>query len=514
MAASDLARYVVKQKVREIGGYLAVFAAHQRMLERDVELRVLQTLVDESSEMYAKFQAECRALAGLDHPGILKVLDLGHAGDRVFYVTDPPPGLPLREYLAQGQAPPDVAIEVGVQLGQALEHLHARGLVHRGLSLGGVNYDLVSGRVVICDFSLLKSSSFNVPSLRDVVDADSFEALPERAYNWPIDARSDIFLTGALMYALVTGVDPLSAQVLARTVDYQFTAPVARNPDCPAELERFLMRALARQPDERFQTAADFVKELEAVRRKLLVKKASRGLPPVAATGMHPVALAPSTSEPPAQVALTSAAPRTEARAAAAAEPSCGRDPDELASVPPLKLLAGAVLTITLLALIKLSSSSEAPVAPTAPSTPVASGTTSGDSGKVTFRPGTASPATELPSDSRPESGPSDSFGGAPAAAVDSAGRPQPLVPGDIRSLVDAAKAEPTSPKTFNARWDALRAWADELPSKPGSLPPISPMELTTVRLKIYREPRDACLDLDEMISKAAEAVGVARSEE
>ncbi len=510
MAASDLARYVVKQKVREIGGYLAVFAAHQRMLERDVELRVLQTLVDESSEMYAKFQAECRALAGLDHPGILKVLDLGHAGDRVFYVTDPPPGLPLRDYLAQGQAPPDVAIEVGVQLGQALEHLHARGLVHRGLSLGGVNYDLVSGRVVICDFSLLKSSSFNVPSLRDVVDADSFEALPERAYNWPIDARSDIFLTGALMYALVTGVDPLSAQILARTADYQFTAPVARNPDCPAELERFLMRALARQPDERFQTAADFVKELEAVRRKLLVKKASRGLPPVAATGMHPVAAAPATPESPAQAPPASVVPRLDARSAAATETSASRDPDDLVSVPPLKLLAGAVLTITLLALIKLGSSSEAPVAPAAPSTPAASGATSGDSGKVTFRPGTSPPAPEPPSDSRSP----ESFGGAPPAAVDSAGRPQPLVPGDIRSLVDAAKAEPTSPKTFNARWDALRAWADELPSKPGSIPPISPMELTTVRLKIYREPRDACLDLDEMISKAADAAGVVRSEE
>ncbi|MBI3892376.1 MAG: protein kinase [Candidatus Wallbacteria bacterium] len=483
MAASDLAKYVVKQKVREIGGYLSVFAAHQRKLDRDVELRVLQTLVDESSEMYEKFQAECRALASLDHPGILKVLDLGHAGDRVFYVTDPPPGLPLKEYVSQGQAPPDVAIEVGVQLGQALEYLHARGLVHRGLSLGGINYDLVTGRVVICDFSLLKSSTFNVPSLRDMVDTDTFEALPERAYNWPVDARSDIFLAGSILYALITGEDPLAPASLSRTVDYQFTVPVAKNPECPAELERFILLAAARQPEERFQTAADFVKELEAVRRKLMVKKASRGLPTLMYAGVHPTIPAPE------------AAAGSEARPAAALSTGTSRrlpavEPPPR-SGPSLPLVAGGVFVAALLLVWKLSSST-APPEPEALPSPKIARAGSIPAGRVAFKPG-ATVKLE----------PGDSAGG---AAQDSASQAPPA---DIHALIEAARAEATSPKNFNARWDTLRAWADETTTKPGATPPISPMELTTVRLKIYREPAEACSDLDDMIKKAEEAEGV-----
>ncbi len=512
-----MSKYVVKQKLGEIGGYLVVFAAHQKGLERDVELRVLQALVDEDSDVYVKFQAECKVLAGLDHPGILKILDLGHSEKRVFYVTDPPPGVPLKETIGQGALPADVVIEVGVQLGQALDHLHARGLVHRGLSLAGIHYDLVTGRVVICDFSLLKSPTGNVPSMRDLVDTDSFEALPERACNWPIDARSDVFLAGAILYAMLTGQDPLAPANLTRVPDYQFQAPGIINPDCPLELDKFVLKAMAKQPDARHQSAVEFVRDLENVRRRLVVRKASRTLP-VMATGIQQALQAAaagagraSQEEPPASPASPNLLDTLKQRMQGA-----GR-PDRQESLPPVVVLGGGVVLILLAAAIKLAFLPERP--PEAPK-PVVASTRKGarlKASQVKYTPSTATAGAALPAAAEtvpaaraaePEPAPEAEEQPPPerplaAPVLPEAGGGAPAAPGDIGSLVTEAAENPTTQKTFNGRWEALRTWAEQMPPPgPGVAQPFSPIDLTAVRLKVYRDPKEACADLDEMFRK------------
>jgi serine/threonine-protein kinase len=518
-----MSKYVVKQKLGEIGGYLVVFAAHQKGLERDVELRVLQALVDEDSDVYAKFQAECKVLASLDHPGILKILDLGHAEKRVFYVTDPPPGVPLKETIAQGALPADVVLEVGVQLGQALDHLHARGMLHRGLSLAGIHYDLVTGRVIICDFSLLKSASGNVPSMRDLVDTDTFEALPERACNWPIDARSDVFLAGAVLYGMLTGQDPLAPANLTRVPDYQFQAPGIVNPDCPLELDKFVLKAMAKRPDERHQSAAEFVRDLENVRRRLVVRKASRTMP-VMATGLQQALQAAAAS--------AGRAGQEDAASASSAPPAVATPtlfdslkqrvqsasrPGQQDSLPPAVVLGGGVVLILLAAFIKLAF---LPDRPPEPPKPVVASTRKGarlKASQVKYTPSTAAasavaapPSEPAPVARAPESEPEPGSEEKPpperplaTPVLPESGGGSTAASGDLGSLVTEAAENPTTQKTFNGRWEALRTWAEQMPPPgPGVTQPFSPIDLTAVRLKVYRDPKEACADLDEMFKK------------
>ncbi len=488
MAGPEFSKYVVKQKLRDVGGYLTVFSAHQRGLDRDVELRVLQAVVEPESGVYAKFQAECRALANLDHPGILKILDLGHSSQRIFYVTDPPTGITLKEYIAQGQAPIEVVLEVGVQLGSALEYLHGKGLFHRGLSLAGVNYDLITGRVLISDFSLLKNVVGGVPSMRDLVDTDAFEALPERSRGGEADGRSDIFLVGAILHALLTGQDPLAPQQLARTVEFQFPPPSEKNADVPVELDRLVAKAMSREPEERQESPARLIRDLENARRRTIVRQVSRH------TSVQTV-MSKRESAASAALAADGGGPPAISRETVLASPV---GPSRSAGLPlpgpgGMGAIAGAFILgvgISLFALkTLLVSDSEQPAR----------------SGQGALRPSSSrslGAGRSGGSIRAASSGGSVRLGPISGAGQDIDGKE--ATPTDIGELVAFVATSPTDEENFSARWEALRAWVETLPTAGQDLP-FRPLMLTTVRLKIYRDPIDACLELDTLLEQVGE---------
>ncbi len=464
----EFVKYQVRRKLREIGAYQVVFEAWDPGLERAVELRVLRTAVDEASDAVEKFRGECRALAALDHPSFLKILDVGHTRDHVFYVTDPPTGTSLAEYSALGPVPPEAVIEIGDQLAQALEYLHGRGLLHRGLTLSGISYDLATGRAIISDYSVLKPMRGIAPTLQSMVGAEVLEAVPERVAGRPLDERSDLFLLGSLLYTLLSRVDLLAPQNLGRWPSYAFPPVTDFAPDCPRELGDFLVRTLARDPAERPASASAFGEELRAVRRKQLVRRVSQATSHVSVSGIRP---APALGSGTRKSAALVVAP-------VAAEPA-----RESAAVPR-PLLAG-LLALPLAAALGWAAwvglGAEEPSSPRA---------------DFAARTRPAGPESRQVAAAAPVQ---------PAVAESSSGGSPGRDPADVVALAEEARARPTDRGTFLRRWDGVCAWADRAagPTAAGPLP-FPPRELTRLRMLSFRDMPEACRQLDKLLEPFA----------
>ncbi|MBI3891167.1 MAG: serine/threonine protein kinase [Candidatus Wallbacteria bacterium] len=446
MTSADENRYIVKRELIEIGGYMTVYSAEDRALDREVRLHVLQAAVGEDSEAYVKFRAECRALAGLSHPGILEVLDFGRSEDRVFYVTNRAPGLPLAEFVAEGPLEPEVVVEFGVQLAETLAYLHSQELLHRGLSLSGVHFDVDSGQVVICDFSLLKDLAGGIATLPALLGAVRLHLLPERQQGKPADPRSDVFLAGALLYALACGRDPLAPKYLTEEMRLALKPVTELNPECPASLERVILRALEVDPAQRPSSALELARELESVRRKLLARKLSRPLP---------------------AVPRLPAAPRSDGAGTVREPEGAGNWLAAFSTGPRLGAVVAATFCVTAFAALVTRPAAEAP------SPPATRGTVAT----------VASPAA----------------GHAPPVQVLSP--PAGGVPG-IARVAALSLREPTTETTFNDRWSALADWVSDLPS--AGPRPFERRDLVTLRMKVYDQPIEAFSELDRLIAVAA----------
>ncbi len=254
-----------------VGGMASVYRATDRVLQRTVAVKVLSAPYDQDPAFVERFRHEARAAAGLSHPNIVAVFDSGSEGGVHYIVMEYVPGETLADTLRrQGVLEPGRAAEVGRWVCEALEAAHARGLVHRDVKPANV---LISreGLVKVADFGIAKAAATSTLTGSGPLLGTAAYLSPEQAQGGPVDARSDVYALGCVLYELLTSAPPFVADspvaVAARQVAEAPISPSRRNPQVGEALEAVVMTALAKQPARRYQTASAMGHDLERIVR-------------------------------------------------------------------------------------------------------------------------------------------------------------------------------------------------------------------------------------------------------
>ncbi len=257
-------RYELKDVVGT-GGMSSVYRAHDTLLERNVALKLLHEHHSRDDGYVERFRYEARAVAQLSHPNIVTVIDRGEDGGRQFIVFEYVEGENLKELVGRGQLPVRRTLELGLEVGRALEFAHAQGLVHRDVKPQNV---LLSGdgRAKVTDFGIARALDTIGMTQTGTVLGTSHYIAPEQARGERVDTKTDVYSFGVVLFELLTGEVPYDGDSFLTVVMKHVHDPVpsvsSRRPDCPLRLAGLVESCLAKDPAER-PTMADCVRELQ-----------------------------------------------------------------------------------------------------------------------------------------------------------------------------------------------------------------------------------------------------------
>jgi eukaryotic-like serine/threonine-protein kinase len=293
------------------GGMARVYVATDRVLERQVAVKVLSPSDAQDPLFVERFRREARAAARLNHPNIVAVFDSGSDADQPYLVMEYVPGQSLAQLLArQGRLTPRRAVELAIQVSAALAAAHAQGLVHRDIKPANVLVD-PDGQVKVTDFGIVKASAATTLTGTGTVLGTAAYLSPEQAQGGPVDARSDLYGLGCVLYELVcgsppfgSGIDRSPVAIATRHVSEPPEPPSARNRQVAPALEAVVLTALAKDPAQRYQSAVELQDALERV----LAGEAAPALPTVptepllappsrTGTGTTPTATGPAAGD-------------------------------------------------------------------------------------------------------------------------------------------------------------------------------------------------------------------------
>ena len=262
-----LGRYQVIEQIGR-GGMATVFRALDPSLKRDVAIKVLPSYMSEDPSFVDRFSHEAQAVAGLVHPNIIRVYDFGEDKGFSFIVMEHVTGGTLVDRLDQ---PLEISEALGFTrpLGEALQYAHGQGVIHRDIKPSNVLLD-EAGRPILADFGLARmlEGSAYLTQGGEVLGTAEYMA-PEQALGRQADQRSDMYSLGIVVYQMVVGHTPFKADTPSATLMAHIHQPVPRpeglDPAVAPRLEPVLMRALAKEADDRFQSPLELTEALESV---------------------------------------------------------------------------------------------------------------------------------------------------------------------------------------------------------------------------------------------------------
>lgn len=260
------------------GGMAVVYKATDLRLNRFVAVKILRDELARDEEFRARFQTEAQAVAMLSHPNIVSVYDVSHSDDVEYIVMELIEGVTLMQYmLKKGVLGWKEALHFAVQISKALEHAHEKGIVHRDIKPQNIML-LRDGTIKVADFGIAALESAQEQRSSQTVGSVHYIA-PEQAKGEQPDTRSDIYSLGVVMYEMLTGSMPYDGetaeQIALKHITGNAVPPQELNPDIPDELARITLKAMNAGINDRYQSAAELLSDLEAFRKLQASRRAS-----------------------------------------------------------------------------------------------------------------------------------------------------------------------------------------------------------------------------------------------
>jgi eukaryotic-like serine/threonine-protein kinase len=268
-------RYRIRRKLGS-GGMADVYLAEDQELGRRVAIKILDDRHAHDGQFVERFRREAKNAAGLSHPSIVSIYDRGEAEGTYYIAMEYLEGRSLKELiLSRGPAPVRIAIDYARQILGALRFAHRNGIVHRDIKPHNVLVD-PEGRVKVTDFGIARAGASQMTEAGSIVGTAQYLS-PEQARGAQVDQRSDLYSVGVVLYELLTGKVPFTGEspveIAMKHLSDTPPPPSELNPDVPEELDKIVMRALAKDPARRYQSAQEMDADLERVARGLAVSR-------------------------------------------------------------------------------------------------------------------------------------------------------------------------------------------------------------------------------------------------
>jgi eukaryotic-like serine/threonine-protein kinase len=268
------------------GGMGVVYKAHDRRLDRALALKLLPENMAQQPQALERFRREARAASALNHPGICTIYDIGEEDGRAFIAMEFIDGETLRSHIHAKALPLEDILKFGIQIAEALDAAHAEGIIHRDIKPANI-FITKRGQVKVLDFGLAKlvpkgiasgdSSSGAAPeestSIVGIISGTPSYMSPEQIRGDDLDARTDIFSLGLVIYEMATGRQAFGGGTGGAIIEAVLTRPPVSvrsiRPEMPSSLEAIIDKALCKDRSQRYQGAADILADLQLLKREI-----------------------------------------------------------------------------------------------------------------------------------------------------------------------------------------------------------------------------------------------------
>jgi beta-lactam-binding protein with PASTA domain/predicted Ser/Thr protein kinase len=270
-------RYRIVRKLGT-GGMANVYLAEDEVLGRRVAIKILDDRHAGDDQFVERFRREAKNAASLSHPNIVSIYDRGEAEGTYYIAMEYLDGRSLKELIvARGPAPVNVAIDYARQILAAIRFAHRHGIVHRDIKPHNVLVD-AEGRLKVTDFGIARAGASQMTEAGSIIGTAQYLS-PEQAKGAPVDQTSDLYSVGVVLYELLTGVVPFSGdtpvEIAMKHLSSTPEPPSVKRAEIPRDLDMVVLRALAKDPADRYQTAEEMDADLQRVARGAAVSPAT-----------------------------------------------------------------------------------------------------------------------------------------------------------------------------------------------------------------------------------------------